>query len=190
MLSHAGLTNAIWKTLSHKVLEDASKTKLEQFDEVLTYFAAAAIADAKVFGNPELFGAGWDRGGFQRNGGINWVDWNSFAPINGINQIVGHSIHKVPQILVQKKGGAVSKKSIIEHYEHLELVRKLHEEHNVKEKFLDVEYLSVSYAIDTCNNHYVVIEDGVVNIYDFITRLNLKDLGAVYISESSLNTLS
>lgn len=189
VLSHAGLTNQLWKTYTHRVLEDETKTKLEYFDEVMAYFAKAAIDDAKAMRNPELFGAGWDRGGYQRNGGINWVDWRNFAPINGINQIVGHSIHKVPEILLQKEGGGIAKKTVIEHYELLDTIRKHNEASNTKINF-EPNYLSVSYAIDTCNNHYVVIEDGVVNIYDFITRINLKDLGTTFIPESSLNNLS
>lgn len=189
VLSHAGLTNPLWKTLTRGLFENDTRPKLEQFDEVVSCCATQAIAEAKNDGNPELLAAGWDRGGYQRHGGINWVDWRTFAPINGVNQIVGHSIHKVPQILLQKDGGAISKKSVVEHYELLGVIRKHNQyyEHKIK---IDATYLSVSYAIDTQSNHYAVIENGVVDIYDYVNNVNLKDLGATYIPESSLNNLS
>ncbi len=40
---------------------------------------------------PALLAAGRDRGGFRTHGGITWLDWGSFRPIPGINQIVGHT---------------------------------------------------------------------------------------------------
>jgi hypothetical protein len=36
----------------------------------------------------------------------------------------------------------------------------------------------------------MVIEDGVVNIYDFQTHINLKELGNYYIPDNQMNTLS
>jgi len=42
---------------------------------------------------PAILRAGHTRGGFQRYGGITWLDWNrEFEPIRGTNQIVGHTI--------------------------------------------------------------------------------------------------
>lgn len=39
-----------------------------------------------------LLAPGRGRGGYARVGGVVWLDWNSeFVPINGLNQIVGHS---------------------------------------------------------------------------------------------------
>ena len=38
-----------------------------------------------------ILGAGEDRGGAQGFGGPLWMDWGSFAPIPGINQVVGHT---------------------------------------------------------------------------------------------------
>jgi hypothetical protein len=38
-----------------------------------------------------LLGAGYDRGGAQPFGGPLWMDWNTFVPISGLNQIVGHT---------------------------------------------------------------------------------------------------
>jgi hypothetical protein len=35
--------------------------------------------------------AGRSRGGVQEVGGITWLDWSEFEPIDGLNQIVGHT---------------------------------------------------------------------------------------------------
>ncbi len=35
--------------------------------------------------------AGRDRGGREKHGGITWMDWHSLKPIDGINQVVGHT---------------------------------------------------------------------------------------------------
>jgi hypothetical protein len=171
---HAGLTNPLWKILSLNFTEKGYKTKLEFFDAVLAYHVYNGIKSAKQGHDVGLFNAGWDRNGFERYGGINWVDWDSFSPINGINQIVGHSINRVPEILVQRKGGGISKKNVIDYYK----------------KPYHGEVLSVTYALDTCNNHYMVIDGGEVNIFDFQTGINLKELNRYYIPESNLNTLS
>jgi hypothetical protein len=148
----------------------------------MSYFVQHDLKRARYNEDAELFAAGWDRGGLHRNGGMTWVDWRNLAPINGINQIVGHSTHTIPEVLIQKEGGALSKKDVIEHYK---LQSKL-----VKSNIGDSKYLSVSYNLDTNSNHYMVIEDGVVNIFDFQTHINLKELGNYYIPDSSMNTLS
>ncbi len=42
--------------------------------------------------------AGRARGGFQRKGGVTWLDWErEFEPIPGIKQIVGHTHGKTPR---------------------------------------------------------------------------------------------
>ena len=45
---------------------------------------------ARGLGDP-LLGAGIDREGAQSFGGPLWMDWDSFVPIPGIHQIVGHT---------------------------------------------------------------------------------------------------
>jgi predicted phosphodiesterase len=174
VLIHAGVTNPRWKEMASKFEESKYATKLEFFDAVLSYFVENGIKSAKLGYDVGLFNAGWDRGGIERHGGINWVDWRNFAPINGINQIVGHTIHRVPEILVQREGGAISVKSVIDYYK----------------KPYNGNVLSVSYALDTSSNHYIVIEDGVVKVYDYQTGLDLNNLGGYWIPDSNLNTIS
>lgn len=46
-----------------------------------------------------MFAAGQARGGMEPKGGINWLDWNvEFEPIDGINQIVGHTVVREPSL--------------------------------------------------------------------------------------------
>ncbi len=47
-----------------------------------------------------LLGAGRDRGGPQTVGGILWVDFRSFKPLPGFNQIVGHTEGKEVRSLI------------------------------------------------------------------------------------------
>ena len=183
VFSHAGLTNKLWKKYSSLFVEQGeTETKLEFFDRVMKVVSNEAIEAANSNNNVELFGAGWDRGGFQQYGGINWVDWNTFGPVNGINQIVGHSIHRVPQILLQHKHGGFVKKDITEHYKLLDAANKL-------DKPFDIEYLSVSYNLDTESNHYAVVEDINVDIFHIDTGINLKNVKEIYLPDSSMSGL-
>jgi hypothetical protein len=193
VFSHAGLTNKLWKKYSSLFVEQGeTETKLEFFDRVMKVISNEAIEAAISNNNVELFGAGWDREGFQQYGGMNWVDWRNLAPINGINQIVGHSTNTIPQILMQKEGGALSKKDVIEHYKLQANIEKykLISKQPVSANIIEPKYLSVSYNLDTNSNHYMVIEDGVENIYDLQTHINLKELGNYYIPDNQMNTLS
>ena len=186
--THAGVSNQIWKKLLLRFPENSSnKPKLEFFRDVLTSVVTESIDIANQGGSAELFGAGWDRAGWQRDGGILWVDWNHLSPLNGINQIVGHSKHNIPQILIQKAGGALSKKTIIEHYEHLDLLKKSADLGGNPPK---KKILSTTYNLDTALGHYTTISNGKLDIYDYFSRVNLRELGDFLIPESPLNNLS
>jgi hypothetical protein len=184
VFSHAGLTNELWKEYSAKFTEQGeNETKLEFFDRVLKVISKEAIEAAKSNNDTVLFAAGWDRGGIYRHGGINWVDWRNLSPIKGINQIVGHSIHRIPQVLVQKVGGGYAKRDVTEHYD---LQNKI----GVLDKSFDPSYLSVSYDIDTHLNHYAVIQNGIVDIYHLETGINLKEINEYNIPDSEMNGLT
>lgn len=59
---------------------------------------------------------GVSRGGYARVGGITWMDWNELVPIEGLNQIVGHSNGKK----VRKKDTAGSSNYCIDtHLNHV-----------------------------------------------------------------------
>lgn len=181
VFSHAGLTNGLWKEYSAKFADQgANETKLEFFDRVMKVISNEAIEAAKSNNGTILFSAGWDRGGIYKHGGINWVDWDTFAPIKGINQIVGHSIHKIPQVLVQKIGGSFVKQDVTKYYD-------------IRSKcasFEDSYVTSISYNIDTHLNHYAVIENKIVDIYHIETGINLKDIKKYNIPDSEMNGLT
>ena len=175
VFSHAGLTNELWREYSAKFTEQgATETKIDFFDRVMKVISKESIDAAKSNYDTVLFAAGWDRGGIYRHGGMNWVDWSHLSPIKGINQIVGHSIHRVPQVLVQKVGGGYVKQDVTEYYN----------------ENTNKEVLSISYDIDTHLNHYAVIENGIVDIYHIETGINLKDIRNYNIPESEMNGLS
>lgn len=187
VFSHAGLTNKLWKEYSAKFNSDGFKDKLSFFEHVLSTTVEEAIIAANRGKEHQLFAAGWDRNGFARYGGINWVDWNNLSPINGINQFVGHSIGRLPRVMVQKAGGGYKKNDILEHYDRLKIIDELNEKHDVKN---EEKVLSTSYCLDTCNNHYAVIEDGKVHFYDWQNNINLRELDKYFIPESPLNILT
>ena len=172
LFTHAGLSSAQWKTIS---VGEQRENSLEVVDEILKDAVIANDKIAKDGKDAPLFSAGWDRGGFNRNGGINWVDWNSFAPVKNINQIVGHTRHKVPHILVQQRGGGIYEAPITDYYRGNK---------NFKNP------LSVNYAIDTDSNHYMVIEDGKIDIYDTMHHMNLKDVINTSVTDSEMNNLT
>jgi 3',5'-cyclic AMP phosphodiesterase CpdA len=76
LLSHAGFHPAWIKTPAMKPLIDLG-------GEVMAK-AGRGVVDP-------LLGAGFDRGGSQPFGGPLWLDWDSFVPTPGLNQIVGHT---------------------------------------------------------------------------------------------------
>lgn len=48
-----------------------------------------------------IFQAGYQRGGDLPFGGIIWLDWAEFAPVDGLKQIVGHT----PDVKIRQKDG-------------------------------------------------------------------------------------
>jgi hypothetical protein len=169
---HAGLSSAQWKIIS---VGEQRENSIQVVDEILKDAVVANDKLARDGKDAPLFAAGWDRGGMHKNGGINWVDWDSFAPVKYINQIVGHTRHKVPQILIQQQGGGIYKAPITDYYK--------------SNRNFDCS-LSVNYALDTDSNHYMVIEDGVVTIYDTMHDVNLKDVGNISVTDSEMNNLT
>lgn len=173
--THAGLTNPLWKNFSSKFEQRENETKLKFFERVLSKYVDDNVSEAKNNKVPELFSAGWERGGYQQHGGVNWVDWDSFSPINGINQIVGHTIHSSPQVCIQYAGGGIKKKDVSEYY--------LSDTNDEK------QHLSISYGLDTASRHYMVIEDGVVDIFHIETGISLKNVKNIYLPENPMSGL-
>ena len=175
LFTHAGLDNRIWKDLKLNFEEKGNKTELEFVDEVLNYWVNHTKKLISTNHYCSLLGAGWDRGGSQPIGGINWADFGNLAPISGINQIVGHTPHKVPEVKIQKRGGSVCVKTIFEYYDHLELSPSCKDP------------LSINYDLDTHSNHYMIIEDGKVEIWDYANNMNVRKLINYSIPESPMS---
>ncbi len=86
LLSHAGLTLQL---LPEEEDGDVAKYLRIQASECMSKLEA---------GNTHwMVGAGQDRGGNQRYGGLTWCDWQTFRPIPNVTQLVGHSKDYIPR---------------------------------------------------------------------------------------------
>jgi hypothetical protein len=161
VLSHAGLTSQIWKEFKH-IEADDFVTTIDSFAKVLEDHIKRNRNMISMNRPAELFMAGWDRGGSVRHGGISWGDWTSFGPVKGINQIVGHTPHVLPEVLVQADTGSI-KRYIAHHF--------------IMDESINRDRItSINYALDTHNKHYIIIEDGKVEIYDTDSNLSLREM--------------
>lgn len=162
VLSHAGLTSKIWKQfLMAEYDVRPEDTTIEFFTSILAQRIELNKNLMEVFRPPELFMPGWDRGGSCRYGGITWGDWSSFGPVKGINQIVGHTPHYIPEILIQRELGNITRHTADRFYSLPINMSKV---------------TSINFALDTHSEHYAIIEDGVVDIYDISTRMSFKEM--------------
>ena len=85
VLSHAGFHKSVLPNMKwdRKKMHEAALTALE-------------MANMGKIHN--LFQAGAARGGYRDRGGCIWLDWNmEFKPVEGLQQIVGHTPGKVPR---------------------------------------------------------------------------------------------
>lgn len=175
LFSHAGITNAVWKEM--RMMEPDGAKLLD----VLPKWIERSLTGVRTLQHMPLFEAGWSRGGRQQHGGILWADWSEFSPVSGVNQIVGHTPHEVPEITVKLAGGAVK---------HYNAVEWAYNKHAVLAKQLQ----SVNYALDTHLNHFMVITDGDVELWDWNTMLPMKEgsiitsaTGAEFVPERQLH---
>lgn len=89
LYSHAGLhPNFLSPYFDHIINNgDAGDATMEYFEAMSNHLMDSLKNN---FFDP-MFGAGYDRGGNQAHGGITWLDWYSFVPIEEFRQVVGHS---------------------------------------------------------------------------------------------------
>lgn len=172
LFSHAGLSNILWERtiVRTTAIDESISDKFELVTDTLGRIAVEAIELSAAGHYHWLFGCGADRGGQQSCGGITWVDWRSFAPLKGVNQIVGHTRGRVPRVLAQRSQGGYANVDIFQHYSHQ-----------------PKDPLSISYCLDTGLDHYATITNGVVEVYDYITELNLRDYEKYAIPANPLN---
>ena len=155
--SHAGLTVGLWKSMAMGYDQAADETRFQFFTRVLTDWVRKTVEDIDLIKNLPLLGIGYERGGSQQYGGIDWVDWSKFASIQGVNQIVGHTPHKVPEVHVQFVGGGYKKKYVTDYLKNIA-------------SYSGDDVVSLNFALDTHLGHYAVITDGSVIVYDSLTR--------------------
>jgi len=92
------------------------------------------------------------RMGFGRVGGCTWADWDEFKPIEGVNQIVGHTPHACARVKYLKKHRSSHKQ--------ISIINSIFE----NQKPSDDKILSLNYCIDCGGHKYAVIQDGKVEI--------------------------
>ena len=138
--------------------------------DVLPKWVQRSFDGARTLSSMPLFECGWSRGGQNQHGGMLWADWSEFSPVSGVNQIVGHTPHGVPEVTVKFADGNVR------YYNANEWVYN-------KAAVLAKQVSSINYDMDTHLNHFAIITDGDVEIWDWNTMLPMKE-GSVITSET------
>ncbi len=142
LLSHAGIHQNLLHPIKGFDLEDL--TRLEEQSFLRCY------ADMST----PMFGCGYSRGGNYPCGGITWQDFDmDFIPIEGVNQIVGHTPHPNVKVKFLLDEGEEAEEGVIECF--------------WDKYLLDYEKApkkSLNFALDTHRQHYAVLEDGQVQV--------------------------
>lgn len=137
-LSHAGIHPNLLHPIKGFDLDDLRKLEEDSF--------AKCSADIST----PMFGCGRSRGGNYRCGGITWQDFDlDFVPIEGVNQIVGHTPHSNVMVKFAPEGQGDSYVCAWDEYL------------TVYEKDPKV---SLNLDIDTHRQHYAILENGAVQI--------------------------
>lgn len=175
--SHAGLAVRWWKHMTMSVRNKYdTETPLQYFDVVMKDWMERTVTSIEALGTNFLMEPGYSRGGTQNIGGLIWCDWTEFASIKGVNQIVGHTPHRTPEIHLQHSDGSYVKKPVLTY-----LKNRTRMDRNV---------VSVNYDLDTHSNHYAIVTDGVVEIWDVLYETSLTTLLKFCIPDSEMNRVS
>jgi len=138
LLSHAGIHLNLLHPIKGFNLDD-----LRRLEENSLNYCSADISTP-------MFGCGVSRGGSYSCGGITWQDFDvDFAPIEGINQIVGHT----PRLKVGVKFMGSSTEDCIQ----CSWDKYLSSYKKVPKRSLNLD-------IDTCRRYYAILENGEVQI--------------------------
>jgi predicted MPP superfamily phosphohydrolase len=140
LLSHAGFDNGHMKFNPEKSTTDIIDSTI---DECYTHFISGMHHPLLNYGT---------RMGYNNIGGIMWVDFRGIYPVEGVNQIVGHT--PLPYTAVKALKVRENKENEVKCHSCNEAISI--------ERLKD--FNSIIYNLDTYNKHYIVIEDGVVTI--------------------------
>lgn len=97
LLSHAGASWNFLKTLNSS-FKFSTITVEEIAQELEISWSIDQHRNLPQGSKPILFNAGWDRGGYDPAGGLNWGCWTTFNCVPGLKQIVGHTVVKKPLV--------------------------------------------------------------------------------------------
>lgn len=107
-----------------------------------------------------VYAMGKASGGVHPTGGITWLRWGELEPIEGLNQIVGHTILNVPQVKYSRKKVGKYKGESFEKTEEVCVDWGQYMDMSPKKERLNSE----NWNIDTNNRHFAIIENGQVSI--------------------------
>ncbi len=99
-------------------------------------------------------------GGLEPVGGINWLRWFQFKPIEGINQIVGHTTYDEPRVHYARKMKSIYKGETKEWNEYVDV----HLSHFRNMPPNPNKICSWNWNIDNDNRYFAIIENGEVEI--------------------------
>jgi len=150
ILSHAGVHPYVFQ---HPVV-GINKEQMEKDCEV-------AMQAARSNMKHPIYSAGISSGGTARFGGINWLRWWELAPIEGFDQIVGHTTVAKPEVIYLRKKNRKKPDAPEEHWR-FRTVRTQWD--NYVELPPKRGVISMNYNIDTDNAYFIIIKDGVVDI--------------------------
>jgi len=123
--------------------------------------AEAGVAELwmKVNRVHPYYESGRSSGGHGLYGGLTWLRWWDFEPIEGVNQIVGHTIVEKPEVRYLRKKVSRHQGKILEKVEDVRVTYEHYVGMPPKKKLS-----SINYNIDTNNRYFAVIENGEVSI--------------------------
>ncbi len=146
LFSHAGISQGLYEELENYSFH----AQLFQVKDFLITRFIEANRDYLHNRENKLFACGYARGGNMPIGGITWQDFDDHLPIKGLFQVVGHSIQDLDNGPLFKFN---QNKDIPYHW-------------RLASKGVKTEWFEngATLCLDTCNRHYVVIENGAFTI--------------------------
>lgn len=154
--SHAGIHPSVFE---HPVLGITEEVVQKECDK--------AVECARANIKHPVYMAGMSSGGKHPFGGINWIRWGDLYPIEGINQIVGHTPCLEPEVLYARK-----KVSIYNGEEKVKIEKvRVTYSHYLDWTPKKENVISRNWNLDTHNKHFAIIEDGEVTIHETVRYL-------------------
>lgn len=144
LLSHAGLDVGLFNVVAQSScpMPNHTLSTLPTITAWLDSLWPGVIAAHHAGDRHPLVDAGRDRGGYSPVGGMIWRDFSYHSPIDGLGQIVGHTIQEEPLFRIINRNGAPMWRAA--------------------SKGVKTEWLKEGWTLglDTRSHHYVVLQDG------------------------------